>query len=50
MDSNLSNYGRRSIKKQSSTELETVHPKYKLSATTRIETRPHAGSEANFKF
>ena len=42
MDSNLSNYGRLSIKKQSSTGLETAHPKYKLGATTRIDTRPHA--------
>ena len=46
MDSNLSNYGRLSIKKQSSTGLETAHPKYKLGATTRIDTRPHAGMGA----
>ena len=37
-------------KKKSPTGLETVRPKYKLGATTRIDTRPYAGSEANFKF
>ena len=46
MDSNLRNYGRLSIKKQSSTGLETAHPKYKLGATIRIDTRPHAGMGA----